>query len=333
VTLNIYTKDGLRKGSDYVQQIANLDIWHNVGDAATGLGTAFAANSSNFSASEMPVGFRKSQDGRVQLKGLATIAAGWTNTLFTLPLGYRPTKGVRFVVPSSNGPIFWQVLDTGAVGFSAVTGYASLPAGAWIDLNEVEFDLESVTQWAVPVGIYTPPPLVTSLPTTGLYDGLEVYYLADAVNGVIWHLRYRTGGGTYKWEVLGGSPLVAEVMSGISQPTFQTDTWGSVTGDPTIVAALAGEYNLDWTVGSFSVGAGATMLTGVQVNGVDPVVGNNASYHYMSLANASVNLKNQRKAQVNAGSTIRPRYRHNGGSPLTVSVNSLSLKAMPVRVG
>jgi hypothetical protein len=49
-------------------------------------------------------------------------------------------------------------------------------------------------------------PYVTTLPSAP-YDGQEVYYGADASNGIIWHLRYNAAGGTYKWEFIGGSSL------------------------------------------------------------------------------------------------------------------------------
>jgi hypothetical protein len=53
----------------------------------------------------------------------------------------------------------------------------------------------------------------TTLASSGTYtvapqDGDEVYYAADATNGVIWHLRYRAASSSsYKWEFVGGDAV------------------------------------------------------------------------------------------------------------------------------
>lgn len=60
----------------------------------------------------------------------------------------------------------------------------------------------SVTKAKLAAGII--PPAVTVLPAVPT-DGDEVYFVADAANGVLWHLRYRAAAPTaYKWECLGG---------------------------------------------------------------------------------------------------------------------------------
>lgn len=66
--------------------------------------------------------------------------------------------------------------------------------------------------------------LVTSLPTSPT-DGQEVYYQASGdmeTNGIVWHLRYRSAGGTYKWEYLGGPPLSKEFPGNNQNPYTQT---------------------------------------------------------------------------------------------------------------
>jgi hypothetical protein len=57
-------------------------------------------------------------------------------------------------------------------------------------------------------------PTGTSLPTSGLVDGQDYYYVADATNGVVWHLKYRTAeAGANKWMFVGGSKLMASAAS------------------------------------------------------------------------------------------------------------------------
>jgi hypothetical protein len=202
-----------------------------------------------------------------------------------------------------------------------------------ITLDGIEFDTESVSQQVVPVGVYTPPPVVTSLPTTGLYDGMEVYYAADIANGVKWHLRYNSAGPAgLKWEVLGGTPLVAESMAQNFFNGMTPNAWGSITSDPTIVPTLSGEYNLE-CVATLNISVAASTMLGIQVNNVDPILGQNVAYGYPGVVSGAQNYKNQRKAQVNAGSTLRPRYQHNGASSGNMGGSAISLKVMPVRVG
>lgn len=96
-------------------------------------------------------------------------------------------------------------------------------------------------------------PRVTSLPGSPV-DGQEVYYVADATNGVLWHLRYNAAGGSYKWEFVGGAGL----QSGPSGFMTRTTTVeAALTSGPTIVLPLKGEYHvyLEVSVVSGAVGA------------------------------------------------------------------------------
>jgi hypothetical protein len=56
------------------------------------------------------------------------------------------------------------------------------------------------------------PNLVTTLPSgNSLFDGYEVYYVADANNSIVWHLRYQAGdnGTVGRWQFLGGRPALS----------------------------------------------------------------------------------------------------------------------------
>ena len=83
------------------------------------------------------------------------------------------------------------------------------------------------------------PTYETSLPGSPV-DGQEIYYAADATNGIIWHLRYRSGGGTYKWEFVGGSSLTAEDND---SRTVTSGTYADVPTDQVVLTIpVAGEY-------------------------------------------------------------------------------------------
>lgn len=95
------------------------------------------------------------------------------------------------------------------------------------------------------------PTYVTSLPS-GPIDGQEVYYAADATNGVIWHLRYRAASSSsYKWEFVGGPPLTARNDTTVStSSTAFVSLTPSSGSDPTITTPLAGDYDVE--LGSYS---------------------------------------------------------------------------------
>ena len=59
-----------------------------------------------------------------------------------------------------------------------------------------------------------PSDIVTSLPGSPI-DGQIIYYNADATNGNVWHLRYRSASSSaYKWEFVGGSRLLSTAVGG-----------------------------------------------------------------------------------------------------------------------
>lgn len=73
---------------------------------------------------------------------------------------------------------------------------AADPADVPADLLALATRLDTLEPW-----------YATSLPGSPV-DGQEVYYAADATNGVIWHLRYRAAqAAPYRWEFVGGPPL------------------------------------------------------------------------------------------------------------------------------
>lgn len=84
------------------------------------------------------------------------------------------------------------------------------------------------------------PTYETSLPSSPT-DGQEIFYAADATNGVIWHLRYRSGSSSsYKWEYVGGAAMTHAVTT--DQSTTSGTNADLTTVGPTITAPLAGDY-------------------------------------------------------------------------------------------
>ena len=86
------------------------------------------------------------------------------------------------------------------------------------------------------------PSYVTSLPASPI-DGQEIYYGADATNGIIWHLRYRSASSSsYKWEYIGGSALTSYVDTNEGR---SSNTFGDLaTVGPSITLPVNGNYEI-----------------------------------------------------------------------------------------
>lgn len=168
------------------------------------------------------------------------------------------------------------------------------------------------------------PTLVDALPASG-YDGQEVYYVADATNGVVWHLRYReAASGSYKWEVVGGPPLFAEVVTG--ETTTSTSYANLATTGPSVTVPLAGDYD---------VAVGAMMNnSGANASAVSYAIGAAAAQDADGARHDGTNYASvcrvRRKAGLAASTALVAKYVVGGG---TGDFHRRWLSAAPVRVG
>ncbi len=122
-------------------------------------------------------------------------------------------------------------------------------------------------------------PLINATPTTGVSSSLPVspangreHYLLVG-NGVAWHMRYNSSGGTYKWEFLGGSAIH---FQGADQnlPAWSANVWGEyLTPDPNITGLPVGVYDVEYG-GRFGATSGNN-ITAIQTglfSGVNPAL-------------------------------------------------------------
>jgi hypothetical protein len=152
----------------------------------------------------------------------------WTN----------PTDGVSKIWDADGDE--WIIVGTGAGGGGGA-GHVVDPVEPvtpedgliWVNPDE---EMESVA-WSVPT-------FVTTLPASPV-DGQEVYYAADAVNSIIWHLRYRASlVSSYKWEFLGGNPLHHSLDA--STGAITSGVFVDLSGGATLTPPLAGDYLLSF---------------------------------------------------------------------------------------
>lgn len=216
-----------------------LDAWHMIGNPGE---PAFQNSWVNFAlvgdTTVSHAGFRKDPQGRVWLKGVVkTGTIG--QPIFTLPVGYRPPEDVRLATFNS----MVRITSAGLV-------YAHVGSNTDFYLDNAQFDTESVVAYAS--GIIGPA-RVLALPVSPV-DGQECYFVADATNGVLWHLRYNAGSASaYKWEFVGGSSLIAENRA---SQTASAGAW-VMGANPSIALPLAGTYECSYATSLNTTAGGA----------------------------------------------------------------------------
>jgi hypothetical protein len=292
--------------------------WKNLDNNATVPGTGL----------QRSLRFRKYPDGRVRVMGV--VYAGTTSTaLFTLPVGYRPPiTDTAFEVVASGGPAYVGIAGaTGVVTPTSQTGNVT----TWVYID-IEFDTESIGAYVMgSIG----PPRVTTLPTNPV-DGQECYYIADSVNGVVWHLKYNAGSSSaYKWEFVGGSPLFAF-----------NDASGTFTGTSNVYQQVSGVVcNLALPLaGDYDIEAGARMTTLVANGGVNfsydigatPAASIDGAFAFVQAASFarpidSV-LRQRRKTGMTAGVVLTGKFMQTSATG-TATVAEPTIRARPVRVG
>jgi hypothetical protein len=176
-----------------------------------------------------------------------------------------------------------------------------------------------------PVGV----PLVTSLPSSPI-DGQEIYFLADATNSIVWHLRYRAASASgYKWEFLGG--LALEHTLGAQTTTTVGTVWHDLaTVGPTLTVPLAGTYDVDYRARFYNPPAASNAQIGVAIGAATP----------LDIAGATAAIASTQgypmsdivRRDYAAGNALRVRYAIAGGVG-TYTYDLRHLRLTPVRVG
>lgn len=131
-------KDGA-PGSDGGAITIPIEPWHVVGAAGQ---PPFQNGFAWYGPPFTQPGFRKFPDGKVKLKGMCRVPGTAGGTIFTLPVGYCPPEAMLYAVemgePQQNGRV--DINTNGTIGHAG--------SNAWVSLDGIEFDTNTVTQWA-----------------------------------------------------------------------------------------------------------------------------------------------------------------------------------------
>lgn len=211
----------------------------------------------------------------------------------------------------------------------ATTSNLALPYPLAADTADVPRDIQ-----ALAVKLDASGGVGTTLPASPT-NGQEYFYVADATNGIVWHLRYRTASASaYKWEVVGGPALFDEQTANDS---VNVNTYTVLpSAGPNIALPLAGDYLIEigcraWanTISrsqfmSYQIGATAAADTdGLEIYGAQTLDSVNATY----------GAPFARKRRKNALTAVTLSARYKTGIPNVANFQNRWMAATPIRVG
>jgi hypothetical protein len=195
-----------------------------------------------------------------------------------------------------------------------------------------EIDIvNALTTIVAAVNAGTGPAVVASLPLAPT-DGQEVYYVADAVNGVIWHLKYRAASpSAYKWEYVGGQSMLS--LAAIDMvPAATGATWTEPTTNVRVTVPLAGDYRIEYGL-SGGANSAVNMHMGVKLGAVDPTGISNGSRAHIFGSASNLRLPHRRlypAAGVAAATVLALVYLSDAA---TGQIAAPYLSVLPTRVG
>ena len=219
-----------------------------------------------------------------------------------------------------------HAITTGSAG--TITGSNATGSSASLARADHDhaFGSKSVPASALALG----PTYETSLPGSPV-DGQEIYYAANATDGVIWHLRYRSGSSSsYKWEFLGGSPLRDAVAT--DQNTSSTTYTGLTTAGPSVTVPLAGDYEVYIEGNMYAVGTTTnSMLMSYKIGATNASDDDAAEGMNAGSTRGVTHTSVRRHTSVAASTQFLAQYR--AGSATQVNFRRRQMVVRPIRVG
>ena len=191
------------------------------------------------------------------------------------------------------------------------------------------YDATSQAWWPIDHGLSRLSSLATSLPA-GASDGQEIYYQADATNGVIWNLRYRSASpNTSKWEFVGGSPLETRIET--QESTNSTTFVALATPGPSVTVPLAGTYEVQIGVSCWNAAIGDLMMS-YDIGATAAQVVDACANSQETTASAQRSVMTAKLQTLAAGTALVSKYRCSvaTGSP---QFRWRWMRVCPVRVG
>jgi len=177
-------------------------------------------------------------------------------------------------------------------------------------------------------------PVVTSLPGSPA-DGDEVYYTADATNGIYWHLKYIASQPAGKrWVYVGGPPLSDEILTNSSRANAAYGDLAATVG-PQVTVPLAGDYELrGGALGFISATGNSTLIAALKLG--TAATSDNEIVSYQATAGITPATaqgsagSGQMRRTLAASDVVKMQYKASAGTGAWLN---RWLKVLPVRVG
>ena len=168
---------------------------------------------------------------------------------------YTADPATGNALPSVTCTVKNRITDANVSLFSAETGGSSVTnpltsdslgrAFAWTERVPLKIDYSGagITAYTEYRGDASQPTFESTLPGSP-YEGQEIYFQSAALAtlGMVWHLRYRSGGGTYKWECIGAAPLIARDWTLQMNLAASNGVATALSPAVAITLPLAGDY-------------------------------------------------------------------------------------------
>ena len=211
-----------------------------------------------------------------------------------------------------------------ALPYPVPSDTADVPRDVQALATKLDTDVASLTDLsaATPTFIDAGQPLPASP-----VDGQEVYYVANAALGCVWHLRYNAGSASaYKWEFVGGAPLFAGPTP-VTNRNVTNTAYAAIADTPSLTVPRAGDYTI--SVGGLLLGPGSLNAVYVSYT-VGAVAANDGWGCALGIAQASASLSASKwHTGVAAGAVVAERARVTGG---TGQISVRWLQIQPYRV-
>jgi hypothetical protein len=173
---------------------------------------------------------------------------------------------------------------------------------------------------------------------------MEVFFLADQTNGVLWHLRYRAfqsdgvtaNPSSYKWEAVGPGPAMLALVATL-EVSFTVNAWHDLaTPGPFIAAPLAGEYDVRFGATGNADTAQITTLMGLDFGTswtvTNPALTTQTTEDTGGTGATSSFSRQGKMAATAAGNIFKARYKQSAGGN-SAQWKDRWLAITPVRVG
>lgn len=173
---------------------------------------------------------------------------------------YTADPATGNALPSVTCTVKNRITNTNVSLFSAETGGSSVTnpltsdslgrAFAWTERVPLKIDYSGagITAYTEERGDVALPTFESTLPASP-YEGQEIYFqdAALATLGIVWHLRYRSGGGTYKWEAVGAqAPLITRETTLQMSMAASNGVATAFSPAVSITLPVAGDYLLQY---------------------------------------------------------------------------------------